>query len=145
MGGRVAKRRKILTDVVMRAEAALQEISKQGPTRLKSLVVKGLQALVLHDRPDGTADTKGSKAEPLPRAATIPDVVRALEQFSSSHNNAPSAPPRQDVELPLVYPPMPPPQPPPPKPPASAQTSSASALWSETLQAPSLHGGSPSC
>ena len=140
---RIAKRRRILTDAVMRAEAVMQEIARQGPARLKSLVVKDLQALLLHDRPDGTADTKGSKAELLPRVATIPDVVRALEQFSSSQNNAPSAPPRQDVELLTVYPPMPLPQQPPPQPPASPQAPYASALRCVASQAPSLHGGSP--
>jgi hypothetical protein len=139
---RVAKWRRILTNTVMRVEAVLQEISPQGPARLKSLVVMDLQALLLHDRPEGTADTKGSKAELLPRVATISDVVRALEQFSSSQNNALSAPPRQDVEMPPAYPPMPPPPLPQPQPPASAQASYVSVLWSETLQAPSLHGGS---
>ncbi len=63
-------------------------------------------ALLLHDRPDGTADKKGSKTAFLPRAAiVILNVIRALEQFSSRQQSAPSAPPRQDVgDLPPVYP-----------------------------------------
>ena len=109
------------------------------------MVLEGLQALRLHDRPDGTADTKSSKAALLPRAATIPDIVRALEEFSFSQRFRSSSIRHlrgNVVDLPRVYPPLPPPHPPPPHPPASATTApSALVEWSK-IQAPGLHGES---
>ena len=108
---RESKKRRDLTTAVLRSEVLLLEISSQGPSRLSSLVLKDLKALLLHDRPDGSAEVKGTKPEIQARVARIPDVVRALEAYASTQLNV--AQPRALIDPPRVYPPVPQPPPPP--------------------------------
>ena len=106
-----SKRRRDLTEAVKRSKELLEQISCQGPSRLSTMAVKDLKALLLYHRPDGTADSKGSKAELQSRVAFIPDVVQALSAYAPIQEAAPA----QDharVDPPPVSPPMPPPRPP---------------------------------
>ena len=103
-----SKRRRKLTEGMKQAEELLQEISRQGPPRVASLVLKDIQALLLHDRPDGTAETKGSRSVLLPRVAGISGVVRALQHYDCNPQRV-AAPQPAPVAPPPVIPPMPPP------------------------------------
>ena len=108
---RESKRRRDLTDAVQLSKELLEQISRQGPSRLSTLAVKDLKALLLYHHPDGTADSKGSKAELRSRVALIPDVVQALSAYAATQEPA-LAQDLSRVDPPPVPPPMPPPPPP---------------------------------
>jgi hypothetical protein len=130
---RESKKRREVTDAIKRSEALLLEISSQGPSRLSTMVLKDLKALLLHAHPDGSADSKGTKAELQGRIALLPDVVQALQAFSS-RQQAGWSQPHPSVDLPTVSAPMPPPPPPP-----TAQAPHVPPEMFETLLASDLH------
>jgi hypothetical protein len=105
---RESKRRRKLREGMQRAEGWLQEISRQGPSGVASLVLKDVQALVLHDRRDVTAEAKGSKSVLLPRVPGVPGVVRALHRYDCNPQRV-AAPQHAPIEPRPVIPPMPPP------------------------------------
>jgi hypothetical protein len=94
---REQKRRRTIVDNVNKATHLLTTISNSGPSKLNSLVVNDLKALLTHSDPEGK-EQKGNKAELLARVKILESVQGALAIYESSKNpNPPASAPSDPV------------------------------------------------